>query len=237
MATTPFRIELPGRHHVAGDERAGDGPSYVFLHGLGSTRAGEKSQSLLDHARARGRGYLRFDMRGHGDSSGALGRVTVSELVEDALRVLERAGPAVVVGSSLGGLVAAHAAAARPDLVERLALLAPAFGLMPRIREQLDDDGVLRTNEGHSFYVEPRVCDDAESLDERGLPAKIQAPTLLVHGTADDVIPQQVSEWLFDALPHDQKQLWLVDGGDHRLSSVADDIWRRVDQLPTSGTA
>lgn len=234
MATTPFRIELPGCHHLVGDELPGDGPAYVFLHGLGSTRAGEKSESLLRHARARGRGFIRFDMRGHGDSSGALGRVTVTELVEDAVRVLERTGRAVVVGSSLGGLVAAHAAAARPDLIERLALLAPALGLMPRIREQLDEDSVLHMPGGHSFFVEQRVCDNAEALDERSLPREIRAPTLVVHGDADEVIPQQVSAQLFAALGSEAKQLWIVDGGDHRLSDVADDIWRRVDALTES---
>ena len=31
MATTPFRIDLGGGHYLVGDERAGDGPAYVFL--------------------------------------------------------------------------------------------------------------------------------------------------------------------------------------------------------------
>ncbi|MCK5941116.1 MAG: alpha/beta fold hydrolase [Planctomycetes bacterium] len=235
MSTTTFRLELDGGHHIVGDERAGDGPHYVFLHGLGSVRAGEKSASLLAHASARGRGFLRFDMRGHGDSSGQLGRVAVSELVADGVRILERTGPANVVGSSLGGLVAAHVAARRPDLVRRLALLAPAFGLMPRIRQHLDQDGFMHTSEGPSFFVEPRVRDDAESLDEQGLPTRLQVPTLLVHGSDDDIIPQQVSEWLFASIPHEHKQLWIVPGGDHRLNTVATDIWRRLDELPTDG--
>lgn len=237
MATTPFRIELEGGHYIVGDERAGDGPHYVFLHGLGSVRAGEKSASLLDHAIARENGFLRFDMRGHGESSGQLGEVAVSELIQDAIRILERTGPAYVIGSSLGGLIAAHAAGERPDLVRRLALLAPAFGLMPRIRQHLDADGYMRTDEGPSFFVEPRVRDDAESIDELGLPGRCRVPTLVVHGTADDIIPQQVSEWFFGSMAHADKQLWIVDGGDHRLNTVATDIWRRLDELPLSDDA
>ena len=233
MATSLFRIDLPEGHHIVGDERAGDDPCYVFFHGLGSVRAGEKSASLLDHAQHRDRGFLRFDMRGHGESSGELGQVTVSELIDDAIRVLERTGPAVVVGSSLGGLVAAHAAAARPDLVERLALLAPAFGLMPNIRRQLDQDGFLHTSDGPSFFVAPRVRDDAEALDERGLPARVRVPTLVVHGTADDTIPLQVSEWFHAGVAHADKELWVVAGGDHRLNTVATEIWSRIDALTT----
>lgn len=237
MATTTFRLSLHGGHHIVGDERLDSCPQYVFLHGLGASRAGEKSASLLAHATARSRGFLRFDMRGHGESSGELGRVAVSELIQDAITILERTGPAVVIGSSLGGLVAAHAAAARPDLVVSLALLAPAFGLMPRIRQQLDADGVLHSTEGPSFYVEPRVRDDAEALDERSLPRRVQTPTLIVHGTADDVIPQQLSEWFFGEMTCKHKQLWIVEGGDHRLNTVADEIWRRVDGLQTTGDA
>jgi pimeloyl-ACP methyl ester carboxylesterase len=230
--TTPFRIELEGGHFVVGDERADDGPCYVFLHGLGSVRVGEKSASLLEHAIARDHGFLRFDMRGHGESSGEIGRVAVSALIADAIRILERTGPAYVIGSSLGGLVAAHAAGERPDLVRRLALLAPAFGLMPRIRDHIDEEGFLHTAEGPSFFVEPGVRDDAERLDERGLPRRVTSPTLVVHGTADDIIPQQVSEWFFASMQSRHKELWLVDGGDHRLNTVATEIWQRFDRLP-----
>ena len=76
-----------------------------------------------------------------------------------------------------------------------------------------------------------------EALDERSLPREIRAPTLVVHGDADEVIPQQVSAHLFDALGSEAKQLWIVDDGDHRLSDVADDIWRRVDALTESESA
>lgn len=231
MTTEPFRIDLGDGHFVVGDERPGDGPWYVFLHGLASVREGEKSASLLAHAAARGRGFLRFDMRGHGESSGRLGRVSVTALIADALRILERTGPAVLVGSSLGGLVATHAAAARPDLVHALALLAPAFGLMPRIRDRLDEHGRMWTSQGDAFFVEADVIADAEALDERSLPARLQVPTLLVHGTADEVIPHAVSERFHAAITHPQKDLWIVPDGDHRLNTVAAAIWRRIDEL------
>jgi pimeloyl-ACP methyl ester carboxylesterase len=85
----------------------------------------------------------------------------------------------------------------------------------------------------------PVICDkplannlaDARAIDERSLPRRLAVPTLLVHGTADDVIPQLVSERFFQALAHPQKELWLVPGGDHRLADVADAIWPRLDAL------
>lgn len=227
----PFRLELGAGEFVVGDELPGRRPAYLFLHGLASVRAGEKSGSLFAHAARTGRAALRFDLRGHGESSGKLGRTLVSDLIADVVRVLEHTGPAIVVGSSLGGLVGAHAAAARPDLVRALALLAPALGLMGNLAERLDPMGRMWTREGQGFRIEPQVLADAKTLDERSLPARLRAPTLVVHGTADDVIPHRASERFYDGLGSTTKDLWLVPGGDHRLNTVADEIWTRLDAL------
>jgi pimeloyl-ACP methyl ester carboxylesterase len=229
----PFRLELGGGQWLVGDELRGELPCHVFLHGLGSARAGEKSASLAIHAAGRGRACLRFDMRGHGESSGELGRVAVSELIADAVRVLEYTGPATVVGSSLGGLIGAWVAATRPDLVQHLALLAPALGLLPNLTDHHDAHGMMATDDGQCFRIDAHVLDDAQRLDEAALPARLTVPTLLVHGTADDVIPWQVSERFFAAMPSRRKQLWLVPGGDHRLNAVAALIWQRLDELTT----
>lgn len=234
-ALRPFRLDLGAGEFLVGDEAPGERPGYLFLHGLGSVRAGEKSTSLLAHAQASGRAFLRVDLRGHGESSNRIGKVAVSELIADVMKVLERQGPTIVVGSSLGGLVGAYAAAARPDLVRALALLAPAFGLMSNLAARLDAQGRLWTREGQGFTVEPRVLADAKALDEQGLPRRILVPTLVVHGTADDVIPPLVSERLFAALAAPKKQLWIVPGGDHRLTTVAEEIWRRLDALVATG--
>jgi pimeloyl-ACP methyl ester carboxylesterase len=230
-ALRPFRLDMAPGEFVVGDELPGARPGYLFLHGLGSVRAGEKSTSLLAHARARGRAFLRIDLRGHGESSSRIGKVAVSELVADVVQVLERTHPAIVVGSSLGGLVGAYAAAARPDLVSALALLAPALGLMSNLAARLDPQGRLWTSEGNGYRVEERVLADAQALDERGLPARLHVPTLVVHGTDDDVIPPVVSERFFAGVAAVRKQLWIVPGGDHRLNTVAAAIWQRVDAL------
>jgi pimeloyl-ACP methyl ester carboxylesterase len=227
----PYRLEVGDGEAVVGDELPGRAPGYLFLHGLGSARAGQKSETLLAHARAQGRAFVRYDLRGHGASCGKVGRSTVSELIDDAIRALERLGPATLVGASLGGVVAAHTAARRPDLVAGLALVAPAFGLMSGLRSRLDPRGRMWTREGHGFVVEERVLADAEALDEKGLPGRIAAPTFVAHGLADDVIPHRSSERFFDALAATRKDLWLVPGGDHRLAAEAPEMWRRLDAL------
>jgi pimeloyl-ACP methyl ester carboxylesterase len=217
------RIEL--------DVLAGTSPCYLFLHGLGSARTGEKSTALLAHARSKGRAFCRFDFRGHGGSSGRLGHSTISELIDDGSTVLELIGPSILFGSSLGGLVSAFLAARHPELVRGLVLLSPAFGFLHRMDRRLDAQGRMFTSEGTGFRVEPRVLADAAALDEASLPRRIQAPLLLVHGTADDVVPPQLSERFFAEVPHDRKAFWLVPDGDHRLNKEVGEVLTRMDAL------
>lgn len=229
--TTPFELEIGDGGCVRGDALAGRGPGYLYLHGLGSVRQGEKSASLFAHARAQGRACLRVDQRGHGESAGQIGQVTIGELIADAQRVLERTGPQLVIGSSLGGLVAAFAAAARPDLVRGLCLLAPALGFVADLERHLDAEGKLWTSSGLGFHVADRVLADARLLQERDLPARLSMPVLLVHGTADAVVSTRSSQRFFAAIPHAAKDLWLVPDGDHRLNAVAAEAWHRFDRL------
>ncbi|GAB4144984.1 MAG: alpha/beta hydrolase [Planctomycetota bacterium] len=213
------------------DRVRGEKPAYVYLHGLGSTRRGEKSETLLEHARARGRGFVRFDFRGHGESGGVAGHATVSELVSDTLEILESFGPAILVGSSLGGLCAAFAAARAPDAVRALVMLSPALGYLPRMRRHLTPSGELITSEGVSIRLHERVLEDASLLDEEALPRHISVPLLIAHGTADETVPHALSERFFAAVPHGEKDLWLVPGGDHRLSQRIREIYARMDRL------
>ena len=42
----PFELAVADGHVVRGDLLRGEGPSYVYLHGMGSVRVGEKSTGL-----------------------------------------------------------------------------------------------------------------------------------------------------------------------------------------------
>ncbi len=92
-----------------------------------------------------GRGILTatFDLRGHGHSGGPRGHVDrFSDFVRDVDDLLgalgreeawRRAGPPVLLGHSLGGLIAFHAALADPGQVRALVLSSPYFGLALRV--------------------------------------------------------------------------------------------------------
>ncbi|MEF9992171.1 MAG: alpha/beta hydrolase [Romboutsia sp.] len=41
------------------------------------------------------------------------------------------------------------------------------------------------------------------------------APVFLIHGTADDVCQPKSSEIIYENIPHDKKEIWLIDGVKH----------------------
>ena len=95
----------------------GEGPVLAFANSLGTDL--RLWDEVLDRLPCRA---VRWDMRGHGLSTGAEG--DVADHAADLAHLLDDHAPdgAVVVGVSVGGLVAQALAAARPDLVRGLVL-------------------------------------------------------------------------------------------------------------------
>jgi pimeloyl-ACP methyl ester carboxylesterase len=78
----------------------------LFIHGLFA--AGWMFERWMTYFAERGRAAYALDLRGHGASVavGDRGRTTVADYVDDALRATRALGDAIVVGNSMGGLVA-----------------------------------------------------------------------------------------------------------------------------------
>uniref|UniRef100_UPI000DF7B115 alpha/beta fold hydrolase n=1 Tax=Desertihabitans aurantiacus TaxID=2282477 RepID=UPI000DF7B115 len=140
-SATSRTVDIGGPVHYLDFAGPADGPVLVCVHGLGGSALNWGLVApLLSH-----RGRVRaVDLVGHGASrSRARG-----DAIEDDLRVLETfltqvcRRPVVLVGHSLGGVLALLLTARRPDLVERLVLLSPP---VPRLdRGALDVPLALR---------------------------------------------------------------------------------------------
>ena len=113
-----------GVHYLEAGEARGGAP-IVLIHGAGMWRRSERGCST-PRAQA---GTIAIDLPGHGRSEG--GAESVAEL-RDAVGALAATlclGRSILVGHSLGGLVALDAALAWPDKIAALALVmdpAPA---------------------------------------------------------------------------------------------------------------
>jgi len=102
-------------------EAVADPEAILLIMGLGGSS--HMWWRLLPHLAARHRAIV-FDNRGTGDSDGVGGRLTMADLVADALAVLDAAGEerAHVIGVSMGGMVAQHLALDHRDRVRSLVL-------------------------------------------------------------------------------------------------------------------
>ena len=158
--------------------------------------------------------------------------VTVSGMlgIVDALLARE---PAVLLGSSLGGYLAALAAARQPARVRALVLFAPAFGFARRWAERVGPDAMARWRErrtapvfhyglGREVPLAIDLLEDAARHPDEPDPG---APALVFAGRHDDAVPLGAVERFASARPG--RELVVYDSG-HELTDVLDPMWTRT---------
>ena len=127
----PETIELlrPDRTVLRGLRwRSPGGARAVVVHGLGEHAA--RQRNVAGFLAQRGFDVVAFDHRGHGRSDGARGALRRDDdLVIDLGAIVDStaSAPILLVGHSMGGLVALHHALARPETVAALVLSSPAL--------------------------------------------------------------------------------------------------------------
>jgi 4,5:9,10-diseco-3-hydroxy-5,9,17-trioxoandrosta-1(10),2-diene-4-oate hydrolase len=118
-------LELDGRAVNAVD--IGEGPPVVLVHGLGGNW--QNWLEVLPALADAGHRAIAFDLPGFGHSEMPARDITIPRYglaVDAVLEALGVEGPVAVVGSSMGGLIAADLAVSRPSTVERLVLVSAA---------------------------------------------------------------------------------------------------------------
>lgn len=210
----------------------GDGPTVAFLPGYASDMTGSKALALEAWARAEGRRFLRFDYRGCGDSPGAFEEQTLAGWRDDVLWMLDEVvkGPAVLVGSSMGGWLMLLAARARPAQVVGLVGVAPApdfteWGFSTEEKMALLQHG--RIERANQYGPPPTVYtrgfwSSGEANRIMFGEIAIDVPVRLLQGQRDPDVPWNRTAHLATLLRSADVQTWLVKDGDHRLSRDTD---------------
>ena len=227
-------LTRPDGETLAYKQVPGDGPTIVWIGGFRSDMEGTKALALEAAARERGWAFLRYDHFAHGQSSGDWRQATVGRWREDAVALIDSLnGPAILVGSSMGGWIALLAALARPEAVAGLVLINPAQdftetlmwpGLADHERQAILRDGeTVVVEEGLGSYVLTHAMfEEARDWLLLGAPIPIKATTHILQGRADATVPWRHSMALVEAMTGGDVLLDLVEGGDHRLSQPAD---------------
>lgn len=222
---------LAGELHHAPEGMA-RGIAVVLCHGMESSRSGLKHVRLAGELAARGFPALRFDFAGCGASEGRFEDMTYTREVEDldaAVSFLANRGVdrLALFGSSMGGAVAFlfagsdRPAAARVVAVATLAAVArpdrvPSPMLSQATYDRWRHDGHLPLSEGRR--VRFTLMEDAQRIDIPAAAARVRAPVLIIHGSADEVVPVGDGRELFASIGHPRRELDVVEGADHRFS-------------------
>ena len=188
---------------------------FLYLHGFASGPRSTKGVAFEQHfamrARSSDNSFERLNLR-----QPSFEHLRLSAMIATVQAAIgERA---ILIGSSLGGLTAARVAERDPR-VAALVLMAPAFQLASRWRAMLGPDWdawqqtgwreVTDFTTGKPARVDFGFVEDVAAIDQ-GFP-DVRVPTLILHGTRDDVVPVSHSRAFAEGKSH-VKVIELDDG-------------------------
>jgi hypothetical protein len=199
----------------------------LYLHGFASGPDSTKGRFL------RGKfGELGVEVETPDLEAGDFAGLTLTRQLDVIDRCVRARPRDVLIGSSLGGYLAALYAARHPGRF-RLVLLAPGFGFARRWPERLGTQAVRLWRERGWMevyhYGLKRTCRIGYQLLEDGRQyedyPEVRDATLILHGVRDEVAPLAWSEEFVSGKP--QARLLPLDS-DHQLLDVLDRVWREI---------
>jgi pimeloyl-ACP methyl ester carboxylesterase len=239
--------EGTNRQAIAVRAQSGASPGLFWLSGYKSDMKGTKAEALAQWAEREGRGIVRFDYSGHGESEGVFTDGTIGRWLADSLAVFDACrGPQILIGSSMGGWLAlllvrelkrrGQAAAAS---VAGMVLIAPAVDFTeelmwkrftPAIKRELEETGIWKRPSDYSpepYLVTRQLIEEGRKHLLLGGLIETGCAVRILQGVEDPDVPWQHAVELVSRLASDDVVLTLVKDGDHRLSRP-DDIERMI---------
>jgi uncharacterized protein len=200
---------------------------FVYLHGFASGPNSTKAAFFAGRLKALGATVHVPDLAPN------FTHMTLASMLDIVEPFLERE-PATVFGSSLGGYLAALAAARRPDRTRALVLFAPAFGFVQRWETRIGTAAVDRWRARGVAPVYHYGREREESLafdileDGRRWPEEPDPPTpaLAFAGRFDEAVPLDAVATFARRRP-DRRELVVMESG-HELTDVLEPMWERT---------
>ena len=207
----------------------------ILCHGFLSDKDSRTNRRLTELLIPRGIATLRFDWYGMGQSPAPFAQISIKQCIEQldlAVSWLKEQDIHQIglMGSSFGGLIALLSAPNHPTL-SALALKCPVVDFPEVLRLEFGEKAMEEWRQhnhipdilGGTTPVPLQFSFFEECLSFVGYPAaqKIHAPTIIVHGDQDELIPQHQIDRLYASLPN-SKRLELLPGADHRFGRPED---------------
>ena len=192
--------------------KGGLGGVVLYLHGNGSNVGANVEHANRFHRL--GLSVFAIDYRGYGKSQGDF--PSESQVYEDAQLawdyLVKQRGvnphQIYIYGHSLGGAIAIDLAVRHPEAAGLI-----VEGSFTSTRAMVDFQKGL-------FWLFPIDLLLTQRFDSLSKVDRLQMPVLFIHGTADNVVPVEMSKKLFDAAP-EPKQLYIVpDGGHNNVAQI-----------------
>ena len=202
---------------------------YIYLHGFASSPNSAKARDISDRFT-----QIQTKLKIPDLNAGDFSQLTIArQIAQVAAEFNNDSTPVTLIGSSLGGLTAAHLGQQNLQ-VQRLVLLAPAFGFLSHWLPKLGDEEVQRWQqkkyimvyhygEQRSLSLSYDFVTDAAQYQEKLLQRPIS--TLILHGKKDEVIPIEASRDFARSRPW--VELVELDS-DHALGNVMKEIWQAI---------
>lgn len=191
-------------------------PAILFLHGNGENLETMRRSGFFEAAATLGASILALDYPGYGRSAGRPAEeanVAAAEAALDWLAAKRPGAPVLLAGWSLGAAVGIQAAARRPAGVDGLVLLSPWTSLEELARIHYP-----------GWLVGLALSERYDSLVAA---ARIGAPTLVMHGSADRIIPVDHGRRLAAALGARARWVEVPRAGHNDLLGEPE-VWREI---------
>ena len=207
---------------------------YLYLHGFASGPQSTKAPALRSRFQALGLTLHIPDL-----NQGDFTHLTLTRQIQQVVPLVTP--DTVLLGSSLGGLVASWVA--EQTAVQRLVLLAPAFNFLSQWLPRLGADALAHWQQNGLLpvyhYAEQRqiplhygFLTDARQYADASLRRAV--PTLILHGQQDEVVSFSGSQAYAATRPWVTLKALTTD---HGMTDVIDPIWQAVQTFCGIGEA
>ena len=209
--------------------------SIVFLCGYRSDKNGTKAKFIEKLRKEYGFEYLRFDYSGHGDSSGDINNLHLSDWINESRVLIDSKTnyPLIIVGSSMGGWIAFYLSLIIKKKILGIVGIASAIDFTLKLIKNLTNleykkyinKKEIRISSKYSetpYVFTSKFIKDSKKFLLLTKKVKIKKKTILLYGLDDTSVSLESQIQLLNRISHPESSLIISKKSDHRMSSNYD---------------